>query len=1733
MAGESGGSLSSRRSTAEKFRTLAILCASMTAAIALAMLVAWAAGTERLAAARMDRFIEAPGTAFALLFLGGALVLLSVNSSSRASRIFAVMAGMLAALFSTLVLIQYLAGVSGGINVLLPASATEINGLPANSTSPVTAAGLLASAVALVLLAAWRYNRKSTLVATVLAMLAGLNALTVGFAYLFGVPLLHNDKIIPMSLETSISSILFSLALLAAAGPDFWPMSLFVGNTLRARLMRVFLPLTVFIVIVEGVVIHQVHHDLTPLNPALVSSLMALIFVIISGLLVMRLVQMVGGSIDRADTERRLMEMDLRRSEERLRLLFENSPVSIWEEDFSQVKEYVDNLKLRGVEDLRAFMAGNPEEVARCVSMVKILSVNDATLRMFEAEDMEQLLSGLGSLFTDESMATFRDSLIAVFEGNTNFQLETGTRTLKGRRLDIMAEWTVLPGFEDDLSRIIVSILDISDLKQKEKDLKVKTRQLEASQRVASLGSWEWDIVNDSITWSDELYRIFGLEPQSFEATYEAFLAMVHPDDRGELDAAVSQALSECSDYHVTARILRSDGSEWVMEALGEVTCDDEGKPLRMGGTAQDVTERNRMEMDLRNSEQRFRDLFEGAPDAIFLADPDTGMIVGANMAAAELVGRPVADLINMHQSELHPGDMDEESRMVFERHISEALERGKVTPIEYEVVRADGERVPVEIIAQMIYHEGKPVFLGTFRDITERKVIERALRDSEEKYRALYDAASDAIFVLKMTASGPMFVDCNSRTLEMFACEREDVIGRSPLDFSPERQPDGSTSEEAIMNIAEAAMSGESQRAEWIHCRKDGSCFDAEVTVNAVEIAGERYMQAIVRDVTERKRADEAIGISEEKYRELFEQATDGIFVVTMDTAEIVDVNTVAMERLGYSREEMIGMKVSDINPPEEPPAIRERFERQRAGETITFETEHRRKDGSWMPVEITSKMITQGDSSFLQAIVRDITDRKQAEAELRASEEKFRTIVTNSQPIIFMLDRNGVFQLCEGKSLEVLGLEPGQAVGMSAFEMYADFPDVTDGIRSALEGRASRGVIDVNGASLDVFFSPYGSDDGGVAGVMGMAIDITEREEAKREVERSEHYYDSIFSSIKDGISILDMDMHIQTVNNTMKEWFSFRQPLEGKLCYEVYHGRDEPCDTCPVLQTIESGKPAYEVVPKRDEDGEISGWFDLYSFPLFDDETGELRGIIEYVRDISQQQQALEDLKLSEDNYRRLFEESPMALVIHRGGVLIKANQAAVDLVGADSPEGVIGSNVFDFVHPDYREMAVERMKNIFREGGQAPTVEEKFIRRDGSIVDVEVSAIMVKYQGKDAIQVAIQDVTERKLLEEQLRQAQKMESVGTMAGGIAHDFNNFLTAIEGYIDLSLMDLPEDSPVREELLEARRSADRAANLTRQLLLFSRREPMNLKPSDLSRIIADMHSMLDRLLGERYTLETNLRSSIWTIKADMGHMEQVIMNLVVNARDAMPDGGTIRISTENVVVDEDYASENTEAAAGNYICMEVADTGTGMAKHTLSHIFDPFFSTKSGGEGTGLGLSVVYGIISQHGGWIDVDSAPGRGSVFRVFIPAMRLEQKHVGEKQELVEDLEGHGERVLLVEDEDAVRALANRLLSEHGYQVYAASDVEEADRIFEREKGEFDLVFSDVVLPGEDGISFVGRLRKQKPGLRVLLASGYSGDETNRLEIERQGFHFMQKPYSLKELMVVVNKMLTER
>ena len=386
-----------------------------------------------------------------------------------------------------------------------------------------------------------------------------------------------------------------------------------------------------------------------------------------------------------------------------------------------------------------------------------------------------------------------------------------------------------------------------------------------------------------------------------------------------------------------------------------------------------------------------------------------------------------------------------------------------------------------------------------------------------------------------------------------------------------------------------------------------------------------------------------------------------------------------------------------------------------------------------------------------------------------------------------------------------------------------------------------------------------------------------------------------------------------------------------------------------------------------------------------------------------------------------------------------------------------------------------------------------------------------------------------------IEAQLRQSQKMEAVGRLAGGVAHDFNNLLTVITVGSDFLLNGIDKDDAMHQDVVEIKKATERATSLTRQLLAFSRRQVLEKEVLDINSVVSDMEKMLNRLIGEDVQLETILESKLSPVKADRGGIEQIIMNIVINARDAMPGGGKISIQTENVALSEEDSMGILEARPGEFVRLSITDTGTGMDKETIEHIFEPFFTTKAKEKGTGLGLSTVYGIIQQSEGWLNVYSEPGQGSTFKVYLPVSSISSegsKKLGGETAPSQEIRGNGERILLVEDEEAIRKGTSRLLGHNGYLVYTASSAEEALTIFKNEDCNFELVLSDVVLPNKSGVELVGLLLALKPKLGIILSSGYTGEKSQWSEITEKGYPFIQKPYAAEKLLLSIKQVLVQ-
>jgi two-component system, cell cycle sensor histidine kinase and response regulator CckA len=509
-----------------------------------------------------------------------------------------------------------------------------------------------------------------------------------------------------------------------------------------------------------------------------------------------------------------------------------------------------------------------------------------------------------------------------------------------------------------------------------------------------------------------------------------------------------------------------------------------------------------------------------------------------------------------------------------------------------------------------------------------------------------------------------------------------------------------------------------------------------------------------------------------------------------------------------------------------------------------------------------------------------------------------------------------------------------------------------------------------------------------------------------------------------------------------------------------------------------------------------------------------------------DVTDQRRSEEALRQSEERFAKAFRSSPLPITIstRAEGRYLDVNDAFLKMMGYSRAEvvGHTSSELKFWLEPEGRAAMIRQLA----ERGEVTRLEAKIRTQTGDIRLAEISAELIELDRNACVLAITHDVTERRRLEEQLRQAQKMEAVGRLAGGIAHDFNNMLSVVIGYADL-LQERVESGPARKGLDEIKKAADRAASLTRQLLAFSRRQVLSPRILDLNSIIDNLSKMLRHMIGEDIELVLVPGASLGHVKADPIQVEHAIMNLAVNARDAMPHGGKLIVATTNAELDETKTPHHPSVRSGSYVLLAVSDTGCGMSEETMRHIFEPFYTTKGPGQGTGLGLPMVYGFVNQSGGYVWVYSELGKGTTFKLFLP--RIDEPVTVEQVVVEQTIARGSETVLLVEDEEPLRFLATTVLEDSGYTVHCAPDAQEATKRVQ-ELGHIDLLVTDVVMPGQSGSELAALLRRRWPNLKTLYISGYTGDLITQQGVLETGADLLEKPFTKKSLLKRVRAVL---
>jgi two-component system, cell cycle sensor histidine kinase and response regulator CckA len=889
----------------------------------------------------------------------------------------------------------------------------------------------------------------------------------------------------------------------------------------------------------------------------------------------------------------------------------------------------------------------------------------------------------------------------------------------------------------------------------------------------------------------------------------------------------------------------------------------------------------------------------------------------------------------------------------------------------------------------------------------------------------------------------------------------------------------------------------------------------------------------------------------SEAMSRSVFAHAPDAILISDAEGRNL-DANPAACTLYGYTRAQLMGMNAADVW--EAPPAA-EVIAKGRFPSEGYLESNRRGRDGQDLVVELAYARIPYAGGAAVMGISRDVSLRRAAEQGLRESEQRYKALVATVSDIIWEVDLEGRFRSISPKVRDILGVEPETLIGRSIFEQMPHEQGVKARARMAEMARdrgAFTGFLSESRSAdgrLMVFESsgvPTLGPDGAVRGFWICTRDVTERARAEEELRANEKKLRTIFESSGAGIVLMDSDGVITFANQRMADML--RCPLEeiiGSPYYSHVHPRDEDVSR-EVLNGMIAGTIDSLAAERRYLCADGSEFWGLVSSRRIVDSNDRFAAIVSSITDFTELRNAEEALRRSEEHHRNIFMNAPFGIT--RTTVAdrqLAVNPSMARILGYGSPEEMQsmaeGRKISEAIYEDPRERA-RVVAAALGEPGWHSFEGIRMRRKDGTtaITNITVRALGSSGAATEELETFIEDITERKRaeaehekLQAQFQQAQKMEAVGRLAGGIAHDFNNLLTVILGYSDMAVAQTPAEDPGRMFLAGISDAARRAARLTTQLLAFSRKQILQPKLIDMDELIIGMADMLRRLLGEDIELRVLRPQGLWRVHADPGQIEQVVMNLAVNARDAMPGGGTLTIETANTRIDAAYAHGHVDARQGGYVLLTVSDSGIGMDGATLARIFEPFFTTKEVGKGTGLGLATVYGIVKQSGGHIACYSEPGRGTTFRVFLPRAgegAAEGEEAGDEKAAAK---GGTETLLLVEDDAMMRGFTGLLLKEAGYTVLVACDGSDAIRLLAERAARPALLITDVVMPGMDGKAVAEAVHVLHPGLPVLFLSGYTEDVIVNRGVLEPGVQFLAKPFTADTLLRKLRTLLDGR
>ena len=997
----------------------------------------------------------------------------------------------------------------------------------------------------------------------------------------------------------------------------------------------------------------------------------------------------------------------------------------------------------------------------------------------------------------------------------------------------------------------------------------------------------------------------------------------------------------------------------------------------------------------------------------------------------------------------------------------------------------------------------------------------QKALRASEEYFRSLIENTNDIIASFEGGTIRYISPSCE----RLLGYSPEELVGMQDMNLvHPEDQL-------AVLDALAWATANPGITSSLVEARfrhKNGSWHYMEALGKgtADPSSGQPIIIINMRDITQRKESEDKLFESEERYRTAIECSNDGVAIVKGD--KHIYVNRKFLDIFGYDKpEDIIGTSISFVACPDDRPTIIEYNRKRQQGEPAPSQYTFKgiKKDGTICHIHVSATaMLLKGEPVSL-AFLRDITEHRLAEQKIIESEQSLHAILMAS-PIGIGRVRNRVVDWVNESMCQISGYTPEELTGKSKRLFYESEEEYERaGKLLYAEGQVEAKLRKKDGELRYAFIQLSPTDS---TSFIFTVTDMTQQKEAEKALKKSEVLYRTLVEKSSEILMLGNAERGRIYVspNITTILGYSVEEFLAGNRADFIHPDSVSIRESAYSWILEHPGESVTFESRNRHKDGSWR-WFETTVRNLL--EEPNVNAIVMNLKDITERKKVEEALLESEVKYRTVVENSLVGFYIIQDNLFRFVNKRWCEIFGYTHEETVDKISPIDNAHPDDRKIVEENIHK--RITGQVDNIEYEFrsLRKDGDIINVKVLGSSTMYNGRPAVTGTVIDITREKTLESQLRQAQKMEAIGTLAGGVAHDFNNILTALTGYGTLLQLKLDKENPLRRYVDQILSASLKGANLTRSLLAFSRKQPIILNPINLNNIVKGTEKLLRRLLTEDIILKTFLASDDIMLMADSTQIDQILFNLITNARDAMPKGGSLTIETKTIVLDKGFTVTHGFGEPGKYALLSISDTGSGMDAAVKEHIFDPFFTTKEVGKGTGLGLSTVYGIVKQHNGYITIYSEPDIGTTIRVYLP---LTGTIVEADTSSSESIRGGTETILVAEDNKEVRHLIKNILVEFGYTIIDAKDGEDAISKFNKHK-DIDLLILDSVMPKRNGKAVYDEISVTNPHIKTIFTSGYTRDVILDKGIEDKKFDFISKPLSPKELLEKVREVLDRK